>query len=86
MNAENLNNLYKEIDKLTIELIDNAAIKGISLSDAISEALFELYVKEDEHEMILLKRRIEIAISDIKNGTFKRSSSSINELEAKKAS
>lgn len=73
MNEEKIKLAYDEARNAITELMSVAAKHGITLSNDLSDGLFNFYVEDNISEMILLKKRIDVAIKDIQAGTFKRS-------------
>ena len=63
--------LYDETSALLSQL-NNISIKnGILLDNDLQNGLFMLLLDDDYHEMKLVKHRVETAIKQISDGTFK---------------
>lgn len=73
MNEENIKLAHDETRDAITTLMSVAAKHGITLSNDLPDGLFNLYIDDDVREMQLLKIRVDRAIKDIENGTFKRS-------------
>ncbi|MEA3228524.1 MAG: hypothetical protein U9P38_05550 [Campylobacterota bacterium] len=72
--------LHEETTLLLSELYNISTQKGIHLDNDLETGLFMLLVDDNSHEMSLLKHRIERAIKQIEEGTFKVSNLESQEL------
>ena len=71
MNKQDIDKLYFEASDSLIELSLVSTNKGLHLDNDLEGGLFGLLLEENYREMKLFKARIEHAISQIKNETFK---------------
>jgi len=71
MKKQDTDKIFEETFDLIMELAEVSVKKGIHLDNDLEGGLFRLSLEDDYREMKLFKARIEYAITQIKNGTFK---------------
>ncbi len=71
MKTQNIKQLFDETSKILSTLSAVSSSEGIHLDNNLETGLLELLFRNDINEMTLLKYRIEVAIKQIKDGTFK---------------
>jgi len=71
MKKQNIDELFEETFDLITELATISIDKGFHLDNDLEGGLFELLLRKDYREMILLKARVEYVIKQIENDIFK---------------
>ena len=71
MNKQDIKKLFDEVNDSLMELAIVSTQNGIHLDNDLESAVFMLFLDENINEMSLLKHRVETAIKQIKDGTFK---------------
>lgn len=83
MSRQNIRQLFDDVNVLLDELSVISTEKGFHIDHNLESVALMLMLENDEHELILLKHRLETAKKKLLAGTFKVTD--IDKMQTKKA-